>query len=161
MLFFGTGMIVDDLRQEGTTPWARDRLNSFVRIGVSWSAQSLSTRPGIPSGPAAFLGFTAFSAHLTSCSVRTVKLVVVQGADECEGCDDINSGWVGDGGERGGRLEEGEVGGEKREVGADECEGCDVVESGWVGDGGERGGGRGEGEVGGEERELGAGECTG
>ena len=37
---------------------ARDRkmLKILVRILVSWSAQALSTLPGTPLGPAAFLG---------------------------------------------------------------------------------------------------------
>ena len=37
-----------------------------VRTSVSESAQSLSTRPGMLSGPAAFLGFTLSRVVLTS-----------------------------------------------------------------------------------------------
>ncbi|XP_039885795.1 piggyBac transposable element-derived protein 4-like [Simochromis diagramma] len=42
---------------------------------VSWCAHALSTLPGTPSGPAAFLGFTARSTHLTSCSVTVSEAV--------------------------------------------------------------------------------------
>lgn len=38
-------------------------------MGKSWSAHALSTLPGTLSGPAAFLGFIARSARLTSCSL--------------------------------------------------------------------------------------------
>jgi len=65
---FGTGLIVDDLRQDGTTACDRERVKMEVKTCESWSAHALSTFPGTPSRPAAFLGFTtALSTCLTSC----------------------------------------------------------------------------------------------
>ena len=62
---FGTGMMVADFMQAGMVAWVRERLKILVRISESWSAHALSTFPGTPSGPAAFLGFTDLSAPLT------------------------------------------------------------------------------------------------
>src|SRR4029434_7115487 len=61
-------MIVEDFRQGGIKHWDRDWLNMLVNTPASWSAQSLSTLPVTPSGPAAFLGFTARRTRLTSCA---------------------------------------------------------------------------------------------
>ncbi len=88
--FFGTGMIVADFRQGGMTALTRERLKILVKMEVSWWAHALSTLPGTPSGPEAFLGFTARSTCLTSCSL-TVSVVVQElgegggraEADEC------------------------------------------------------------------------------
>jgi len=66
-VFFGTGMTVTNCRQDGMTAWARERLNILVKMRVRWWAHALSILPGTPSGPAAFLGFTARSTRLTSC----------------------------------------------------------------------------------------------
>ena len=73
--FFGTGIIVDDFRHGGMTAWARERLKILVKVGASSEAHPLSTLLGTQSGPAAFLGFTARSTRLTSCSC-TVSGVV-------------------------------------------------------------------------------------
>ena len=62
---FGTGMIIADFQQDGMVARDREILKILVRIPVSWSAQALSTFPGTPSGPAAFLGFTFLSVLLT------------------------------------------------------------------------------------------------
>jgi len=55
--FFGSGMIIVALKHSGMMALLREILKISVRISVSELAQSLSTRPGILSGPAA-LGFT-------------------------------------------------------------------------------------------------------
>ena len=73
--FFGTGIIVADFRQGGMTAWARERLKILVKVGASWLAHALSTLPGTPSGPAAFLGFTARNTRLTLCSCTVNGMV--------------------------------------------------------------------------------------
>lgn len=52
----------------GTESWNTDRLKIFVKTLASCSAQFLSTRPEKQSGPTTFLGLTAWSKRLTSCS---------------------------------------------------------------------------------------------
>ena len=73
---------MEDFRQGGILHWDRD-WNISVKTSTSWSAQSLSTLPVTPSGPAAFLGFTARSVRLTSCAC-TVKTSLL-GAGGCDG----------------------------------------------------------------------------
>lgn len=63
--FFSTEIFVEDFRQGRMTAWAR--LKILVKVGANWWVRALSTLPGSPSG-AAFLGFTARSTRLTSCS---------------------------------------------------------------------------------------------
>ncbi|CAL8349580.1 unnamed protein product [Boreogadus saida] len=63
-------MMVEDFRHAGMMACVRERLKIVVKTCESWSAQPLSTFPGIPSGPAAFLGLTPLSTRLTSCTPR-------------------------------------------------------------------------------------------
>ncbi|OON92878.1 MAG: hypothetical protein ATN33_00590 [Epulopiscium sp. Nele67-Bin001] len=79
VFFWGMGMMVEAFRQVGTVACDRERLKSLVRIPVSWSAHVFITAPGMLSGPVAFLGFTAVSVFLTSCSWRERWGAGVQG----------------------------------------------------------------------------------
>jgi len=58
------------LKQVGTADWYRERFNIEVNTSASWSVHTLRTRPGMPSGPGDFLGFTLLRAILTSAVVR-------------------------------------------------------------------------------------------
>ena len=51
MFLLGTGTMVADLRQVGTTACRKKRLKMVVNASVSWSVQGLSIRAGTPSGP--------------------------------------------------------------------------------------------------------------
>lgn len=64
------GTVVEAFRHVGLVACVRERLKSLVRIPASWSVLALITTPGMPSGPAPFLGFTALKFFLTSCSWR-------------------------------------------------------------------------------------------
>ncbi len=48
-------MIVEHLKQYGTLHSSRDLLNICLKIGASWSAETLNQAGEIPSGPEAFL----------------------------------------------------------------------------------------------------------
>ena len=82
--FLGIGMIVADFKQDGITACSRDRLKMSVKTCDSWLAHALSTFPGTPSGPAAFLGLTALSTRLTSCTSR-VSGGVLEADGGCSG----------------------------------------------------------------------------
>uniref|UniRef100_A0A3B1JXY5 Leucine rich melanocyte differentiation associated n=2 Tax=Astyanax mexicanus TaxID=7994 RepID=A0A3B1JXY5_ASTMX len=64
--------MVVDLRHVGTVALHREMLKMSVRTSVSWSAHSLSTLPGMLSGPAAFRGLTLRRVFLTSTAVRSL-----------------------------------------------------------------------------------------
>ncbi|MEQ2288755.1 hypothetical protein AMECASPLE_026079 [Ameca splendens] len=76
----GRGTMVEDFRQGGMEHWERDCLKMAVKILANWSAQSPSTLPVTPSGPAALRGFTALKTLLTSC-ISTVKVWLSRGVD--------------------------------------------------------------------------------
>ncbi len=59
-----------DLRHVGTTAWLSEVLKMSVRTSVSCAAQSLSTRPGMISGPAAFHALILDRVFLTSAGER-------------------------------------------------------------------------------------------
>lgn len=61
--FFRTRMMVGNLRQMGIMDFVRERLKTIVNTGASWLAYDLNTRPVMPSGLNAFLGFIPFSCH--------------------------------------------------------------------------------------------------
>ena len=58
-------MMVVALRHVGTTACLSEVLKMSVKTSVSSSAQSLRTRPGMLSGPWAFLGFVLLRDFLT------------------------------------------------------------------------------------------------
>src|SRR4029434_3977443 len=62
------GMMVACLKQVGTSDRCSERLNMEVNTSASWSAHPL--RPGTPSGPDDFRGFTLWSSRLTSATFR-------------------------------------------------------------------------------------------
>ncbi len=68
---FGTGTIVDVFRQVGTVHFNREGLNILVNTSPSSAAQSLRTRPGIPSGPAAFRVLILSKVLITSAGWMT------------------------------------------------------------------------------------------
>ncbi len=76
MTFFGTGIMEVDLRHVGTTAWLSEVLKMSVMTSVSCTAQSLSTRPGMLSGPAAFRGLILERVFLTSAGEETEYLVI-------------------------------------------------------------------------------------
>ncbi len=53
--FFGTGMMVECLNQEGTSHSFSDLLKICEKMGASWSAQVFRQAGVTPSGPGAFL----------------------------------------------------------------------------------------------------------
>ncbi len=54
----------------GTTAWLNEVLKISVRTSISCAAQSLSTRPGMMSGPAALCGLILDRVFLTSAGDR-------------------------------------------------------------------------------------------
>ena len=70
--------MVEDFKQDGTVDWESDWLKILVKTPTSWSTQSFSKRPQMPSGPAAFHGLTARGVHLTSCS-SSVRMMLHAG----------------------------------------------------------------------------------
>src|SRR4029434_5051130 len=67
--FFGMGMMVACLKQVGTSDRWSERVNMEVNNSASWSAHSLRTRRGTPSGPGDFRGFTLWDMCVCVCYV--------------------------------------------------------------------------------------------
>lgn len=59
-------MMVERLKQDGTSHSSRDLLKMRVKMGASCSAQVLRQESETPSGPGAFLGFCFRNSRLTS-----------------------------------------------------------------------------------------------
>ena len=74
-------MVVDVLRQDRTLAWDSEMLNISVRTSDSWCAHSLTTLPGIPSGPEAFRGVDPLphSPHLCRCYADSREVVRWEG----------------------------------------------------------------------------------
>ena len=66
LVFWGTGMMVDDLKQVGTLHWLREWLQTSQKIEASCSAQEFSVDGEVLSGPAAFLIFSFVKRFFTS-----------------------------------------------------------------------------------------------
>ncbi len=64
--FLGTGMMVERLKQEGTSHSSGDLLKINVKMDDSWTAQALRQAGETPSGPLAFLNFCLLKTLLTS-----------------------------------------------------------------------------------------------
>ena len=65
-------MIVERLKQQGTSHCSNDLLKICVKTGASWSAQAFKQADEMPSGPEAFLVFCFLKARLTS-STQTLS----------------------------------------------------------------------------------------
>ena len=83
--FLGIGMMMQAFRHVGTVACVRNRLNSLVRIPVSWSAHTLTTAPRMLSSPAAFLGFTAFRLNSPSVPGERGEGCLTLGEAVCAG----------------------------------------------------------------------------
>lgn len=64
-VFFGTGFMVADIRQDEMVAGVGDRVKILDRTPASWSTQAQTILPSTQSSPAAFLGLTAL---ITWCS---------------------------------------------------------------------------------------------
>ena len=84
-VFLGMGTMIEAFRHVGMVACVRERLKILVRIPASWSAHALITAPGIPSGPAAFLGFTAlkFFSHLMHLERERDGVLEPGGGSDC------------------------------------------------------------------------------
>ncbi len=69
MGFFGTGMMVERLKHEGTSHSSSDLLKICVKMGASWSAQVFRQAGDTPSGPGAFLLLFFLKTWRTSSSL--------------------------------------------------------------------------------------------
>ena len=92
-------MMVEVLKQAGTTHSASEVLKMSVNTGDSWSAQYLSVEGETASGPAALRGFCLFKSLLTSLlwcdggeravwdnSVGEGGVFVQAGKSRCDSC---------------------------------------------------------------------------
>ncbi len=67
--FYGTGMMVEHLKHEGTSHSSSDLLKIFVKIGASWSAHVLRQSGDILSVPGAFRLLFSLKTWRTSSSL--------------------------------------------------------------------------------------------
>ncbi len=65
-------MMVEYLKQQGTSHSSRDLLKICVKIGRSWSAHTFRQEGEILSGPEAFLDFCFLKTQFTS-STQTLS----------------------------------------------------------------------------------------
>ncbi len=65
-------MMVEHLKQQGTSHSSRDLLKICVKMGASWSAQTFRQAGEILSGPEAFLDFCFLKTQFTS-STQTLS----------------------------------------------------------------------------------------
>lgn len=75
--FLGTGIMVVVLKHVGTMALLMEMLKMSVKTPASCSAHSLSTLPGMLSGPADFCGLTLRRDLLASAVVRQSAKVVI------------------------------------------------------------------------------------
>ncbi len=74
-------MMVERLKQQGSSHNSRDLLKISVKMGASWSAQTFRQTGEIPSGPEAFLDFCFLKIRFTS-STQTLSTGWVVGREE-------------------------------------------------------------------------------
>ncbi len=60
-------MMVEHLKNEGSSHSSSNMLKIFVKMGASWSAQDFRQAGVTPSGPGVFFFFSASGRHGTPC----------------------------------------------------------------------------------------------
>ncbi len=75
-------MMVERLKQQGTSHSSRDLFEICVKMGASWSAQTFSQAGEIPSGPEAFPRFLFSEDPVTSSTTDFKRKVEWWGREE-------------------------------------------------------------------------------